>query len=245
MVDVDIADLDAVILRVADKLRRRVKPHGLRIQDRGAEDVRIKGLEPAGGVDEQREGSSVAFGKAVFAKPLDLLEAALGEFPGIVLCDHALDHLVAINFELSIAPEGRHGPAKLVGLAGREAADVDGDLHRLFLEERYAERPPKNGFHFRMIILDLLQSLAAAQIGMDHVALDRAGPDDRHLDDEVVKLFRALGAAASTSARAIRSGKHRACRRGRSCHKRACLPWSSWPSRRCAALSRSWRRNAR
>ena len=80
MVDVDIAYLDAVILRVADKLRRRIEPHGLRIQDRSAENVRIEGLEPAGGIDEQREGSSVAFGKAVFAEPFDLLEAAFGKF---------------------------------------------------------------------------------------------------------------------------------------------------------------------
>ena len=34
---------------------------------------------------------------------------------------------------------------------------------------------------------DRLLAFAAAQIGMHHVALDRAGPDDRDLDDEVVE----------------------------------------------------------
>ncbi|MGA7329209.1 MAG: hypothetical protein WBX25_33165 [Rhodomicrobium sp.] len=30
----------------------------------------------------------------------------------------------------------------------------------------------------------------AVQIGMHHIALDRAGPDDRHLDDEIVDIPR-------------------------------------------------------
>ena len=38
--------------------------------------------------------------------------------------------------------------------------------------------------------LDRLVAAAAAQIGMHHVALDRAGPHDRHLDDEVVEAAR-------------------------------------------------------
>ena len=36
-----------------------------------------------------------------------------------------------------------------------------------------------------------LAAFAPAQIGVDHVALDRAGADDRHLDDEVVEMARA------------------------------------------------------
>ena len=39
-------------------------------------------------------------------------------------------------------------------------------------------------------ILDLLQPGAAAQIGVDHVALDRAGAHDRDLDDQVVECAR-------------------------------------------------------
>ena len=37
----------------------------------------------------------------------------------------------------------------------------------------------------------LLLALAPSQVGVDGVALDRAGPDDRHLDDEVVERLRA------------------------------------------------------
>ena len=68
-----------MIARVADQLGRLVEAHRLRVEDRRAEHVGIEGLEPAGGIDQQREGGGMAFGKAVFAEPLDLLEAALGE----------------------------------------------------------------------------------------------------------------------------------------------------------------------
>jgi hypothetical protein len=36
--------------------------------------------------------------------------------------------------------ERRHRAAQLIGLAGGEAGAFDGDPHRLFLEERHAER---------------------------------------------------------------------------------------------------------
>ena len=81
-IDVDLADFDAVVARVTHKLGRRVETHGLGVEDRRAEDIGIKGLEPAGGVDEQGEGGGVAFRKAVFAETLDLLEAALGKLAG-------------------------------------------------------------------------------------------------------------------------------------------------------------------
>ena len=45
-------------------------------------------------------------------------------------------------------------------------------------------------FGRRRGIVDLLVAVAAPQIGMHHVALDRAGPHDRHLDDEIVEFAR-------------------------------------------------------
>ena len=41
MIDVDLADLDAMVAGVADQLRRLVKTHRLGVQDRRAEDVGI------------------------------------------------------------------------------------------------------------------------------------------------------------------------------------------------------------
>jgi hypothetical protein len=83
--------------------------------------------------------------------------------------------------------EGRHGPAQLVGLAGREPGAFDGHAHGLFLEERHAQRLAQHLLQLGLGIGHRLLALAPAQIGMDHVALDRAGPDDRHLDDQVVE----------------------------------------------------------
>ena len=146
MIDIDRAHLDAVLAHVAHDLRRRVESHRLRVEQGRGEHVRITALEPGRGIDEQREARGMAFREAVFAEALDLAEAALGEVARIVPCDHAFDHLGLERADGAGALEGRHGAAQLVGLARREAAGDDGDLHRLLLEQRHAERLPEHGF---------------------------------------------------------------------------------------------------
>ena len=92
-------------------------------------------------------------------------------------------------------PEGGHGAAQRVRLVRRELCRLHGEAHRLLLEQRHAE-----GFfeHPAQLVgravlgrgrgVDhLLQPVAAAQVGMHHVALDRAGAHDRHLDHQVVE----------------------------------------------------------
>ena len=186
-IDVDRPHLDPVLAGVAHDLRRGVEAHRLGVQEGGGEDVRIMAFQPAGGVDQQREGGGVAFGKAVFAEALDLLEAALGEVALVAARDHALDHLLLEGVDGADPPEGRHGAAQPVGLVGREARRDDGDLHRLFLEQRHAEGAAEHLAQFLLGEGDRLQPHLAAQIGVDHVALDRPGPHDRHLDDQVVE----------------------------------------------------------
>ena len=78
----------------------------------------------------------------------------------------------------------------LIGLARREAGGDDGDLHRLFLKQRHAQRLAEHRLQFLRGKGDLLQPLAATQIGMHHVALDRPRTHDRDLDDEIVEFFR-------------------------------------------------------
>src|SRR3546814_7503430 len=80
--------------------------------------------------------------------------------------------------------EGRHRAAELVGFGGRKSRANDRDLHRLFLEERHAERLLEHRAKFGFGIFGLLLALAAAKIGMDHIALDRAGALDRDLDHQ-------------------------------------------------------------
>ena len=60
-VDADRPDLDAMLARVAHDLGRRVEAHRLRVQQRGAEDVRMPALQPGRGIGDQREGGGVAF----------------------------------------------------------------------------------------------------------------------------------------------------------------------------------------
>ena len=94
-------------------------------------------------------------------------------------------------------------------------------------------------------VVDRLLALAAAQVGMHHVALDRPGPDDRHLDDQVVEACAASGAAAWTSARGSRSGRRRPCRRGDHLVDRRVLGRDGRPGRAHGRDAASSRSNAR
>jgi hypothetical protein len=81
----------------------------------------------------------VGFRKAVGAKTLDLFKAVFGEFGGVTARDHVADHLV---FELSDGADvtkRRHGAAQPVGFLRGEPGGLDGDPHRLLLEQRHAE----------------------------------------------------------------------------------------------------------
>ena len=197
-IDVHLAHLDAVLTRVAHELGRLIKTHRLAVEDGGAKNLRIVALHPGGSIDEQREACRVAFGKTVFAKTLDLAEAALGKFARVAATGHAGDEFVAEEMDSSIMPEGRHGAPQSVGFIGREFGGGDGDLHRLFLEQRHAERSFQDLFQFvdgamRQIgrwVVGLLDSIAPTQIRMHHVALDRTRTHDRDLDDEVIEFLR-------------------------------------------------------
>ncbi len=111
---------------------------------------------------------------------------------------HAVDELVAEQMDIAGVAERGHGAAQPIRLVGREFRRRDGDLHRLFLEQRHAERSFENVFQFvgRPMrgsgggIMLLLDAVAPAQIGMHHVALDRPRPHDRDLDDEIVEALR-------------------------------------------------------
>ena len=79
---------------VADKLGRLVESHRLRVEDRGAEYIRMMAFHPAGGVGDQREACRMAFGKSVRAEAFELAERAVRELDIVAVVDHALDELV-------------------------------------------------------------------------------------------------------------------------------------------------------
>ena len=86
-------------------------------------------------------------------------------------------------------PRG-HRPAQLIGFARRIAGRDDRQLHHLFLEQRHAERAFEHRLEILRRIIHRLLAATPAQVGMHHVALNRPGPHDRHLDHQVVEIRR-------------------------------------------------------
>jgi hypothetical protein len=140
----------------------------------------------------------VAFRESVFAKTFDLAKAMLGEFAVIATRRHSVDELVFKKMDGSVVAEGCHGAAQTVGLVGCELRRRNGDLHRLLLEQRHAERAFENVAQFvgRSVhrvgggVMLLLDAVAPAQIGMHHVALDRTRAHDRNFNHKVVEALR-------------------------------------------------------
>ena len=83
---------------------------------------------------------------------------------------------------------GRHGLAQLVGVGRAEAGDGHGHLHQLLLEQGHAERALEDRLEQRVQVGDLLLAPAAPDVGVHRVALNGAGPDERHLNGDVVEL---------------------------------------------------------
>src|SRR5438270_628007 len=71
--------LHAMLLRISYDLRGGIKTHRLAVKQRGREDGGVVALQPGRHIHQQRERCRVAFGKTVFAKSFDLLEALLGK----------------------------------------------------------------------------------------------------------------------------------------------------------------------
>ena len=189
--------------RIPDDLRRSIEPHRLAVDERRREGRGLVALEPGGDIHEYREARGVALGEAVLAEALDLLEAAIGELTRVAVGEHAVDELLAeAEDRVALALPGGHGAAELVGLVGGESGGDDRELHGLLLEERDAEGAAEDGLDRGVGVGDGVLAVAPAEVGVDHVALDGAGADNRHLDDQIVEVpwlqprqHRHLGAA--------------------------------------------------
>ena len=139
-VDVGRAHFNAVFAGISDQLGGGVKSHRLGVEQGGEEDVGEVVFDPAGDVDNEGEAGGMAFGKAVFAKALELFETALGKLALIALGEHAGDQFFAHFIDRAGAAKGGHGAAQLVGFRRRETGSNNGDAHGLFLEKRDAQR---------------------------------------------------------------------------------------------------------
>ncbi len=146
-------------------------------------------LEVGRGVDDQGETGGVTFGKAVEGErrdlPDDLFLSRSRDAPfGHASAKPDLD--VLHPFDRAFEP---HGATQFFGLAAGKTRRRHGDPQELFLKERHAQSPFEDRFQTGMGIGDGFAPHAPLQVGAGHLAGDRARPDDRHLDDEVVETF--------------------------------------------------------
>src|ERR1035438_10304722 len=140
----------------------------------------------------------MTFGETIAAKSLDLIEAAFRKYRIVATIDHVIDHL---GFELADGAdiaERRHGAAQPVGFLGGKFRGLDGDTHRLLLEQWHAEGLVQDLIQFilftvrrrRRWVAHFFNTIPSPEIRMHHVALDRTRPDDGDLDDEIVEFSR-------------------------------------------------------
>lgn len=186
-VDANRPHIDSMRDRVPDDLGRRIKAHGLSVQQRRAEHIRMPAFQPGAGISDERERGRVRFRKAVRAEAFELTKGLLGEVALIAAVDHPFDQLLLESGDAAGEFERGHGFAQHVGFAGREAGAFDRHAHGLFLKERDAQGLAEHFFELWLREDDGLQPFPAAQIGVDHVSLDRSRPDDRDLHDEIVE----------------------------------------------------------
>ncbi len=175
---------------VTDERVRRPEAHRLGVDQRRAERRRFVVLDPRRGVHEVGERHAVALGEAVVRERLHLRVDLVGDVAG----DAALGHAGVEPLAQALHPLHRalraHRLTQLVGLGRREAGHVDRHLHQLLLEQRHAERLAERVLEQRVEVGDRLLAVAAADVGVHRAALDRARPDQRHLDHEVVEAAR-------------------------------------------------------
>ena len=132
----------------------------------------------------------MAFRKTIFAKTFNLFEAALGKIALIATRHHAIDKAQPELMNNAGFAKGRHSAAQAVGLGGGKACRNNGNAHGLLLKQWHAQRLAQHFFQFLRRKGDRFLAIAAAQIGMHHIALYRAGADNRHFDHQIVKVTR-------------------------------------------------------
>ena len=129
-------------------------------------------------------------GEAVGAESLDLLEASLGEVALVTICDHAADDLVLERVDVAEAAEAGDGPPHSVGLVGREAVQWTA----ISIACSWKIGTPKVFCVIHSMALPGILGTGSSPFRRRRYGWtmppDRAGADDRYLDDEVVETPR-------------------------------------------------------
>ena len=132
----------------------------------------------------------MALGETEVRERLDPGIDRLGQLPGDPLGGHPGEQLLADPFDLLHPARRTHRPAQQIGLVAGAVAEHHRHLHQLLLEQRYAQGALQDRFQQRVRIADRLLAGGPAHIGMHRTALDRAGPDQGDLDDQVIEPAR-------------------------------------------------------
>ena len=188
---IDAAHGDPVVACVSQDLGGRVEAHRLAVEERGGEGRGMVPLQPRACVDEVREACGVRLREPVSGESLDLLEDLPREVLRVAARDHArLERRAELRDLVAASLPCGDRATKLIGLSCGESSRHDREGHGLLLEERHAERLSQHRADRLVGVVNGLLSAAAAEVRMHHVALDRAGTNDRYLDDEVVEAAR-------------------------------------------------------
>ena len=87
----------------------------------------------------------------------------------------------------TVAFPGSHRTSQAIGLSRGKACSDHRQFDDLFLEDRHSQRALEHLTDCFAGVSDLLFTVTPPQVGMHHVALDRARPDDGNLDDQIIK----------------------------------------------------------
>ena len=208
--------------------------------------------QPGRLVGEQPERGRVRLREAEAREADELVVDLVRQRRATPFAGRALDEAVAVGLERGLAPLAAHRPAQPLGLAHREPRERHRHVEHLVLEDDDAERRAERLLEQRMVGRRdvrrvLAQLLAALDVGVDRLALDRPRPHERDLDGhDVVEVLGPRAQDDSASARGSRSGSRRrvglldlrvdvagrraGCARGRSARRAACAIWSTQSS---------------
>ena len=175
---------------VLHQLRRRVKAHGLRIDQRREKTCRFMALQPAADVHQLGKTGGVAFRKTVFAKAFNLLEDAFGKCRLIPALNHPADQPVVKALDTALSLPRGHRAAQIIGLTGGKVSRDHGNLHHLLLKNRHAQGAAQGAAQFFIRISFLRRVGTALQVWVHHAAHNRAGPHYSYFHHQIVKAAR-------------------------------------------------------
>ncbi len=158
----------------------------LRGQQRGHELGRVVRLEIGRLVGDQSVGGGMRLVEAIAAEELDQLEDL--RRPGWIqpALDGPLDELLLARRD-DVHLLLRDGLDRRVRLGQLDAAQAIEDPHDLFLVDHHPVGLFQDVLHHRMLVLGLLPAMLPVDVGIDHAAVQRAGPVQGEDGDEVLE----------------------------------------------------------